>query len=249
MREMIRLLVHKKYFHICIMIVMIAIILFTLGIIVLRYNVEGETNMPFNLSKITIISSSEGIDKDSGENKWAFDINQNNDIYMYIEKNKQYTKEEAIKSINITNISVEKQKQKGNIMFYKPDQLSENTIFQNKDENRIDKIEYIGDMESNVQNLKISNQGGIVAFRYANDKIAEYISNDEEINHSNLLKKANVIQEDLTAKLYFNIKIKVESGTEYQADISLDLPVNNVIEEGTTSTEMTELDDIIFKRI
>ena len=183
-------------------IVIIAIILFTLGIIVLRYSVEGETNMPFNLSKITIISSSEGIDKDSGENKWAFDVNQNNDIYMYIEKNKQYTKEEAIKSINITNINVEKQKQKGNIIFYKPDQLSENTIFQNKDENRIDKIEYIGDMESNVQNLKISNQGGIVAFRYANDKIAEYISNDEEINHSNLLKKANLTQEDLAAKLY-----------------------------------------------
>ena len=249
MRETIRLLVHKKYFHICIMIVMIAIIFFTLGIIVLRYNVEGETNMPFNLSKITIISSSEGIDKDSGENKWAFDINQNNDIYMYIEKNKQYTKEEAIKSIDITNIRVEKQKQKGNIIFYKPDQLSENTIFQNKDENRIDKVEYIGDMESNVQNLRISNQGGIVAFRYANDKIAEYISNDEEINHSNLLKKANLMQEDLTAKLYFNMKIKVESGTEYQADISLDLPVNNVIEEGTTSTEITELDDIIFKRI
>ncbi len=249
MKESMRLLIHKKYFHICIMIVIIAIILFTLGIIVLRYSVEGETNMPFNLSKITIISSSEGIDKESGENRWAFDINQNNDIYMYIEKNKQYTKEEAIKSISITNINVEKQTQKGNITFYKPDQLSENTIFQNKDENKIDKIEYIGDMESDVQKLKISNQGGIVAFRYANDKIAEYISNDEEINHSNLLKKANLVQEDLAAKLYFNIKIKVESGTEYQADISLDLPVNNVIEEGTTSTEMTKLENVIFKRI
>lgn len=249
MKEIMRLLVHKKYFHICMIIVIIAVILFILGIIVLRYSVEGETNMPFNLSKITIISSSEGIDKDGGENKWAFDINQNNDIYMYIEKNKQYNKEEAIKSVCITNIKVEKQEQKGNITFYKPDQLSENTIFQNKEENKLDAIEYIGDMESNIQNLKISNQGGIVAFRYANDKIAEYISNEDEINYNDLLKKANLTQEDLKAKLSFNINIKVESGIEYQADVYLDLPVENIIEKGTASIEMTQLDNIIFKRI
>ena len=83
MKEKIRYIIGKKSFHICIVIVIISIILFALGIIVLRYNVEGETNMPFILKKIILISSSEGIDKDSGENKWTFDINQNNDIYIY----------------------------------------------------------------------------------------------------------------------------------------------------------------------
>ena len=90
MKEKVRYIIGKKSFHICMVIVMIAIILFILGMIVLKYNVEGETNMPFQLKKIILISSSEGVDKEAGENKWAFDINQNNDIYLYIEKNQNY---------------------------------------------------------------------------------------------------------------------------------------------------------------
>ena len=56
MKEKIKYLMSTKAFHICMVIVMISVILFALGIIVLKYNVEGETNMPFNLNKITIIS-------------------------------------------------------------------------------------------------------------------------------------------------------------------------------------------------
>ena len=53
----------------------------------------------------------------------------------------------------------------------------------------IQNIEYKGTLESNLKNLEIANQGGIVVFRYANDKVAEYTSNDEVINHNELLKK------------------------------------------------------------
>ncbi len=53
-------------------IVIVAVILFGLGLIILKYNVEGETNMPFKLGKVMIVSSSEGVDKDPGENKWSF---------------------------------------------------------------------------------------------------------------------------------------------------------------------------------
>ena len=89
MKETLKKIVNKKYFHICMIFTIIVIILFTLGMICLKYNVEGETNMPFRLSKITVISSSEGIDKENLENKWAFDVNQNNDVFLYIEKNKK----------------------------------------------------------------------------------------------------------------------------------------------------------------
>ncbi len=129
MKEKIKSIMSKKTFHICMIIVIIAIILFVLGIIILRYNVEGEIDMPFKLTKITLISSSEGIDKESGENKWAFDINQNNDIYLYIEKNKEYTKQEAIKSIVVDNIMVQKEKDKGMINFYQPNTLQERRDF------------------------------------------------------------------------------------------------------------------------
>lgn len=249
MKETLKKLINKKYFHICMILVIIAVILFILGIVILKYNVEGETNMPFNLSKITIISSSEGIDKDGGENRWAFDINQNNDIFLYIEKNKKYEKEEIIKSVIINNININKNTEIGEIVLYKPDQSLENSMFSNKEENKADTIEYVGSMESNIQQMKISNQGGIVAFRYANNKVAEYVSNEDEINHSNLLKNVNLTQEDLKAKLTFDIIIKVESGKEYQANISLDVPIENIIEEGTSSKEITDLESVIFKRI
>ena len=247
MKEKIKYLMSTKAFHICMVIVMISVILFALGIIVLKYNVEGETNMPFNLNKITIISSQEGIDKEAGENRWAFDISQNNDIYLYIEKNKNYTEQEAIKSIVIDSINVEKEQQE-NIKFYKPNSSEIGGIFSNTEENKIQTIEYTGGMESNLKNLEISNQGGVVVFRYANDKIAEYISNEEEINHNELLKKIGITEEQLKANINFDLTIKVESGKEYKANISLEMPIQGLIEKGTTSKEITDLKDIVFKR-
>lgn len=248
MKEKIRYIIGKRSFHICMVIVIIAIILFILGMIVLKYNVEGETNMPFQLKKIILISSSEGVDKEAGENKWAFDINQNNDIYLYIEKNQNYEKQEAIKTITVDHINVQKQNETGNIKFYRPNIFEQEKMFTNKEENLIQSIEYEGAMESDIKNLKISNQGGKVVFRYANDKIAEYVSNDEEINHSELLKKSNITEENLRAKLTFDFTIETEAGKEYKANISLNMPVDGVIENGTASDEITDMSNIIFKR-
>ena len=248
MKEKIKYIIGKKSFHICMMIVIISVILFALGLIVLRYNVEGETNMPFKLNKITVISSSEGVDKESGENRWAFDINQNNDIYLYIERNENYRKQEAIKNIVIDNIQVIKDIEKGNISIYKPDGSEGGRTFSNKEDNIAQAIEYVGALESDIKNLKISNQGGLIVFRFANDKISEYISNDEVINHIELLKKSNVTEEDLKAKISFDLTIKIESGKEYKANIALDMPIEGVIEKGTTSNEKTDLKGIIFKR-
>ncbi|MCI8411549.1 MAG: hypothetical protein HFJ40_03765 [Clostridia bacterium] len=249
MKNKITNLINKKYFHLCMVIIIIAVILFGLGIIILKYNVEGETNMPFDLNKIIIISSSEGIDKESGENKWAFDVNQNNDIFLYIQKNNNYGKEEIIETILVDNINIQKQVNKGNGNLYKPEPDETRSMFNNSENNKIENIEYIGDMESNIKQLKISNQGGIVAFRYSNDKISEYISNDEEINHSELMQKSNITEEELKTKLNFDITIKLKSGKQYKANISLDIPVEGIIEKGTTSTEITNFEGIIFKRI
>lgn len=249
MKEKIKYIMGRKSFHICMVIIIMAVILFTLGLIVLRYSVEGETNMPFELTKITVISSSEGVDKESGENRWAFDINQNNDIYLYIERNENYKKQEAIKNIVIDNIQVEKEIEKGKVSIYKPNSEESGRTFSNNEENISETIEYAGALESDIKNLKISNQGGLIVFRYANDKISEYISNDEVINHIELLKKSNITEENLKAKITFDLTIKIESGKEYKTNISLDMPIQGVVEQGTTSNEITDLTGIIFKRI
>ena len=249
MREKIKSLINKKVFHIWILVIIVSIILFVLGMIALRYSVEGETNMPFILSKVIVISSVEGTDKDAGENKWAFNVSQNNDFHFYIQKNENYDKEEAIKSILIDNIQVKKENNKGAINFYRPNTTASGGNFKGNEEDMIESIEYEGDVESNFKTLKISNQGGIVMFRYANDNIAEYVSNDEEINHSELLKKCNITENDLKAKINMDLTIKIESGKEYKANIEFDLPIEGVIEKGTASKEINNTDTMIFKRI
>lgn len=248
MLNKIRGITSKKYFHISMLIIMLAVILFIVGIIILRYSVEGETNMPFELSKISIISSAEGIDKEAVDTKWAFDIYQSNDIFLYIDKNDNYGKTEIIKSVTLNNIQIESNK-KDNIKIYKPDSKQEKLIFKNSESNIVDSLEYTGDMESDLKNMKISNQGGIIAFRCSLDNLAEYKSDDEEINHQELLKKAGLTNEELKTELTFDLNLNLQSGKEYKTTINLELPIGNVVDEGTTSQEITDLSKFIFKRI
>ena len=49
----------------------------------------------------------------------------------------------------------------------------------------------------------------------------------------------------------FQVALKSCGGTkgkEYKTTISLDIPVEGVVEKGTASKEITNLDDIVFKR-
>ena len=250
MKEKIKNIIQHKAFHISIIISIIVILLFILLVIMLRYNEIGETNMPFELSKIAIISTSEGIDKENAENKWDFMIDQNNDIYLYIDKNNDYTKTEIIQSVVLNNFSFEKQSELGEVFLYKPDAESENLIFKTVDENIVNEIEYVGDVKSEIKALKMSNQGDMISFRIANHNIKEYISNDEEvINHTELLKKLNLSMDDLKIKAEFDVTINLNSGKSFKTRVSIDLPVENVIEEGTTSTEITDTSNLIFKRV
>ena len=217
MIEKIRKIVNRKEFHVIVIAVIIIVLLFILGITILNYNENGETNMPFEISKISVISTSEGTDKTSEGNKWAFDIDQNNDIYIYIEKNSEYTDVETIESIVLGNFNINKEKQIGEIKIIKPDANSEKQIFTNKEENVENIIEYKGGTESKFKNLQISNQGDIIAFRCALTKLASYESNEEEvINHGELLKKAGITMEDLNGELKFDITINLNSGKSFE---------------------------------
>lgn len=241
--------VKQKIFHSVIISVIIIAILCVGGMFILRYQVEGESNMPFKISKISIIESVEGTESQGEGEKWNFNVDENNDIYIYIEKNSSYGKTEIIQSVDIKNISINKSNEKGTVKLYKPVQ-DEKRMFTNKKENEITEITYNGELESNIKEQKISNQGGIVAFRYSINNISQYISQDaEEIDHSQLLKLTNIAQDDLRTTLTFDIIINLTSGKKYQAPISIDIPTDEIIEKGTVGIDKTDLNNIIFKRI
>lgn len=241
--------INKKIFHIVMLIVIIFIILFIAGILLLQYQVEGESNMPFQISKISIIGSVEGIETEQSTDKWNFNVNQNNDIYIYIEKNSGYGKTEIIDTVEIKDIKIDKKNTKGEIKLYKP-VIEEKRMFVNEQENEINQIEYKGDLKSDIKEQKISNQGGIVAFRYAINNLSQYISDkDEQVDHSKLLQLTNIEQEDLQTNLQFKIVIKLTSGKKYEANVNIEIPTDEIIDKGTIGVEITNLENIIFKRV
>lgn len=226
------------------------IILLVAVFVSIRYSVEGENNLPFNLSKISVISSVEGADAEDIINKWNLKVNQNNDVYLYIKKNDNYKDTEIIESIKLDNFVVDKYSKVGDLKLLKPDSNIENVIFRNSAENEVNSIEFKGSMDSSIKDMEISNQGGLVIFRYAINNVGTYISNDgEEISHNELLKKLNINNDDLKFKVSFDIYINLNSGKSYKSVISLDFPVDDVVDGGIKSKEYTDLKDIVFKRM
>ena len=249
MKEQIKQITNTKQFHICMLLLIIFTILFVLGLKILEYNTEGDNNPPFEITKISIISSVEGYDVKDNKNKWNLDVNQNNDIYIYIDKNKEYTKTETIKNVKISNFNIIQEPKKGKLILLKPDSKLEKVIFKNEKENEIEQIEYAGATESNIKNMKISNQGGLAAFRYSIQNLGNYKSNkDKEIDHSELLKKIKFNNEDLKFKVQFNIKIELDSKKKYTANAELELPIGDVVNDGTQSLENINLENIKLKR-
>ena len=241
--------VKTKILKITLTIVIIISILFVTMMWLLTYHEEGETNIPFKISKIVIVSSTDGIQNDSEQTKWAIDVNQNNDIYLYIDKNKNYGKTELIENVKINNFNITKETDKGEIKIYKTTD-EESKMFSNTQEFEINELTYVRELESNIKQSKISNQGGLIAFRCANNSVSQYISTSAtEVNYNQLLQITNVKEEDLKVSVSFNIEIKILNKKTYKARVSLELPVGNIIEKGTTNLEITDLEDIVFKII
>ena len=237
----------KKALHISAISIIIVAIVFTTLMIFLNYDKNGESNMPFELSKISVISTGDAQDVEDNKNKWNKLVEQNNDIYIYIEKNKNYNKTETIKEIKINNFKVLEEPSKGEVQFYKPS-TNKKELFENKEEYKTEEIIFSGDQKTNIQDLKVSNQGGMIAFRCANEKLGEFISNDNEIKHEELLNKINISYEEIKTKVSFDLGIILENNKEFKTTIELELPIEGIIEEGKSSKELTDL-DCVFKRV
>ena len=191
----------QKALHVAIIAVIIVAIGFTALMLFLKYQVNGETNMPFVVSKISIISTANSEDIKDNKNTWNKAVGEDNDIYIYIDKNENYKKTDTIKEILIDNISIVKEPLKGQVYIYKPSN-NKNAIFENKEEYKSNEIVFTGEQETEIKELKISNQGGIIAFRVSNQNIGKFISNEKEIKHEDLLNKINITEDEIKMKIY-----------------------------------------------
>lgn len=234
----------KKY----IAIFVIAVIAITVVSIIIKYQVEGESNLPFEISKIMIISTAGGSDKENSKNKWDLELIQNNDIYIDIIKNKNYGKDEIIDKVIIDNITIKNNPAKGNVELYRAN--NENGIFNNTEEYKIEnELVFIGDEISNLENLRIANQGGLILLRCVNENLGNYISNeDSEIRYDGtLLGKVGIKSEEIKFSISFDISIELKSEKKFKASVTLEMPTGNLIQEGTTNYQVTK-ENIVFKR-
>lgn len=229
-------------------VLIIVLIIAVIALLILKYEVEGEQNMPFKLSSAFILSNAEGYQEtESKDYKWDVEIYQTNDIYLNIEKNKNYKKTEIIKSIKIENITINQQPRTGEIIFYRAVNDDKN-LFSYKEEYEIDNaVEYIGDVKTDLSNLKISNQGGTIVLRVVNKTGKRYQANEEELEHSGkLLNKLNITNEDIKSSVSFDLIIELEDEISFKANMQINLPVGNIEIDGYANSEITK--NIIFKR-
>lgn len=229
--------------------IVITVILFFIFFIVIQYNVKGETNIPFHISKLMVVSTATGVQKTDSANLWDLDINQNNDVYININKNEEYKSNAIIKTITMENFSILTNPEVGEISIYRPAQEG---LYKDLEEYHItEKLEYVGSSEADIKNLKIANQGGLILFRLSNRGIGEYISNEvQEVNlGGSLIKEIGVTLNQIKAKLSFDLIIETTDEFRYKTTIILDLPVGDLLEEETSSMEKTDFSDVIFKRI
>lgn len=242
--------INKRILKKVLLIFFLILILAVIFIVILKYNTEGETNMPFKISKIMLVSTAEGTDKNS-EYKWDLDIVQVNDIYIEIEKNKNYPTTEIIDKIIINNIKIEESPEKGKINLYKTSEQKRD-VYNEKEKYLIDEtIEYIGAEKTDNENSTIANQGGLLTLKCVNENLGNYQSNEgEEVKHDGtMLKNININNEtEIKSKISFDITLILKSEMIYKGKLNLQLPVGNIIEEGISYTEETELKDIVFKR-
>lgn len=239
----------KKVVQFIVTVVVVALIITTVCLLMLKYSVEGENNMPFKLEELVIVSTAEGMDVEGTENLWNFDIVQNNDMFLYIAKNKNYKETEIIKNVIINNIKIEQAPKKGNIVIYRPSQAEE-ILYENKDEYKIEnEVTFIGNEETNWQKLQISNQGGRIMLRFCNNEIGKYSSNDETISHDGtMLAKIDTTYEDIKCKISFDITIELASGTKFTGNMELELPTGNIVNAGKCMYETKDFKNVIFKR-
>ena len=235
----------KKILFIALLIISILVVLF----IMFKYSLEGEKNLPFSINKILIVSTVDGQVNEDQENIWNIAVEEVNDIYIYIDKTIE--EDVTIKEVKLDNFNIVKAPQNGKIEVLRPTGDLPNLYTYSEENHLNNEIKYVGGILDDMKSLEIANNGGILGFRVSLTDLGNFISNEkEEIKYDGtLLSDLNINNDDISFILDFDITITTSENINFNGKITLELPAGNIVEEGTSNKEITNFDDIIFKRV
>ena len=239
----------KEVFKKCMFISLLIFLIMCVISIMIKYDVEGEKELPFSIDKILLVSTVDGIEQDDPTNFWNIAVTQVNDAYIYI--NKTENNETTIKEVRLENFNLVQVPQKGSVHILKPTGELQNLYTYSEHDYFNESITYLGATIDNMKATEIANTGGMLGFRTSLGNLGNFISNEEiEVTYDGrLLSNLNVKLEELKFTLGFDIVIVTSDDISYKGTINLEMPVDNVIEQGSSSVELTDFSNVVFKRI
>lgn len=237
-------LVKKILFLLLIIVVLVFVVR-----VMKEYEVEGEKILPFSISKILLVSTVDGKVTDDHEHIWNVGVTQVNDVYVYIDKTMET--DDTIKEIKFENFVINKKPQKGTVKLLRPTGELKNLYTYSEQDYLKDGLAFEGSTIDDMKNMEISNVGGMVGFRFSLEDLGTYVSNeDSEITYDGkLLSNLGVSVEEIKFDVNFDVIITTNEDISFKGTLHLDLPLDTVIEEGSPSKEITNFDNIVFKRV
>lgn len=238
--------IFKKSVFLTILLIVVTIV----ASVIVKYNVEGEKDLPYSINKILI--TSHVLAKDSKNQKegviWNIDLKTDNDIYIYINKKDDKTKEK-IKEVKISNFKIEEKPKIGNVKIYKPTGDLGSDLYRFSEQDYLNgELTYTGASVDTLKDLDIRNEGGMIGFRASLENLGNYTSNESVVYNGSLLSKIGVKNKDMKFKLSFDLTITLDSNISFTGKVSLDLPAGDIINEEEPHIEITDFSNVIFKR-
>ena len=59
----------------------------------------------------------------------------------------------------------------------------------------------------------------------------------------------NIKEEEIKAKISFDLKLELDSRITFKATLEQDIPIEEIVEKGRTTKEIVELKNVVFKRL
>ena len=234
----------KKYAFIAFLLVAICVSI----LLMVKYNVEGEKNLPLEINEIAIRSTIYA-QNNNPENILESSVEQDNDIFITFKNNKNV--DTKLEKIKLENIRIEKASKRGTVKILKPTSNEKLNYFQNSSEDYTGKtLEYIANTSDNFEKQEFCQDGGTIAFRISNQNLGTYILTEEGVQYNeNLLQQLGTSSDEIKLKVLFDVILVVSDSEQYKGTIKLELPAEKFGENGIVTKSITNFDDVIFKKI
>ena len=236
----------KKSLFIAFILIVITVVIS----IVIKYDVEGEKEIPYKLEKIEITSHIDANDnEEKTENIWDVNLKEDNNVYVFLTKRNEDVKE-TIKEVKLSNFKVTEKSKVGEVKIYRPTGDLGNSLYTQSEQNYLNsEIIYLGDKVDTLKNLEIRNEGGMLGFRVSLENLGNFTSNDGIVYDGSLLSKIGLTNEDIKFGMTFDLTITLDNNVKFSGNIKLDFPSGDIIQETEPLLELTDFNNVIFKRI